>query len=123
VVEFGNDRRFYRKTAQNRRAALYVAATGRNVVGYVLVTREDTPDDLTIVPRASVDELAVAHTYRRRGVGRALLASAERWARKQGLQLVQLAVWAFNRPAKRLFRHAGYRPLMVKLEKRLAIGE
>lgn len=61
-------------------------------------------------PTASfyVDSLATAEESRRRGVGRALLDDAERQAHEHGLRAVALDTWVDNRPARALYRRAGF---------------
>ena len=45
----------------------------------------------------------------RQGLGRVLLASAMDWARKQGLEWVDLEVLSINEPARALYRAGGFR--------------
>ncbi|MBX5468488.1 MAG: GNAT family N-acetyltransferase [Thermoleophilaceae bacterium] len=55
-----------------------------------------------------VDALATRPEFRRRGVGRALLAHAERQARQLGLAQVALDTAKRNAPALALYRRAGF---------------
>ncbi len=52
--------------------------------------------------------VAVAEHSRRRGVGSALLAEAERWAREQRVRKLSLHVRAGNEAALALYRRAGF---------------
>ena len=117
TLEFTNDERFYVKAMRTGDRAVFVGAAGADVVGYVLVCEETAPDDLTSIPHALIDEIAVDPRYRHAGIGKALIARAEQWARSHGLTVVQLAVWEFNDHAIRAFQRAGYRTLMRKMEK------
>ena len=56
-----------------------------------------------------VDELAVAPWARRRGVARALLAEADRVARRAGARRMTLVVSAGNAPARALYAATGWR--------------
>jgi RimJ/RimL family protein N-acetyltransferase len=51
----------------------------------------------------------VAKTHRRRGVGRALMAAAEDWARSVGILKVELHVFPGNSAAIALYESLGYR--------------
>lgn len=116
-LEFRTTRRYYERALENRNRCLLVAVTPADrVTGYALAGIETEPDDLTDVPRVDVAELAVDSHSRGRGIGQALLEATHEWARSQGVGLVQLAVWEFNRPALRLYDRAGYRTLMRKME-------
>jgi ribosomal protein S18 acetylase RimI-like enzyme len=55
-----------------------------------------------------VDALAVAPRWRRRGVGRALLAEADRLAADQGLRGVALDTGIENRAARALYQRSGF---------------
>ena len=58
-----------------------------------------------------IPELAVAEDARRRGVGAALMAAAEDWARRQGCGYTVLDYNAHNVDAGRFYRdRLGYRP-------------
>jgi putative acetyltransferase len=50
----------------------------------------------------------VARTHRRRGVGRALLAAAEDWARGAGVTKIELHVFPHNGAALALYERSGY---------------
>jgi len=55
-----------------------------------------------------VDSLATVAALRRRGVARALLAEAEREARRRGLRSLALDTWLDNRPARALYLSVGF---------------
>jgi ribosomal protein S18 acetylase RimI-like enzyme len=53
--------------------------------------------------------MGVHRLARRQGLGRVLVASAMDWARKQGLEWVDLEVLSINEPARALYRDCGFR--------------
>src|SRR5262250_2792557 len=67
-------------------------------LGYLVARVVELPGHLFVHPRRHllVDQLAVAAPTRRRGVGRALMAAAERLAVERGLGAVELDVRAAN---------------------------
>ena len=50
----------------------------------------------------------VASEYRRRGIGRSLLATAVDWARSAGIRKLELHVFPWNTPAIRLYEQFGF---------------
>jgi len=82
-----------------------------------LVLLYDVPDEVTLGAQAFVAYTAVEPHARRRGVGRALLAEAERCARGAGSPYISLMVTEDNVPARTLYEQAGFateRRMMTK---------
>lgn len=82
--------------------ALLLVARAPQVVGYLLAYRHMT--FLANGPVAWVEELMVAPSARRDGVGRALMATAEHWAQASGAAYVALA----TRRAAAFYEALGY---------------
>lgn len=61
-----------------------------------------------------ISDIAVASAGEGRGVGRALMAAAEEWARNQGYRWLTLSVFAQNLRARKLYEELGYRVDMMK---------
>lgn len=70
--------------------------------------------------RGFVTDLIVEEAWRRRGVGRLLLAEAEGIARDKGLKRLALGVVAGNGAAERTYAAAGFRPAATILVKPLS---
>lgn len=64
-----------------------------------------------------LNELAVAKSCRRQGVGTALLRLAEQWARERGGRALTLNVFPGNEAARRLYAGAGYQLDLLRLAK------
>ncbi len=99
-------------------AALFVAVDPSGAVLGVLFL-ETRHDYFTGAPHGHVGVLAVAGAAEGRGVGRALLASADAWGRAEGFDRLTLTVFDGNARARRLYEHAGYRPDLVRYRKDL----
>ena len=100
----GEERRLLRALGKHSDAAVIVAETPDGIVGRLSVARD---------PQAASRHVAdvglmVAPEWRRRGVGRALLDAAERWARETGVRKLELHVFPHNEPAIALYEQAGY---------------
>lgn len=68
---------------------------------------------------AHISVIATTEAAEGSGVGRALLAHAEAWARERSLTLITLNVFASNSRARRFYEKAGWAPEMMKYVKPL----
>ena len=84
-------------------------------VGFIHLQR--TADFFTGRSNCHISDLAVAPAYEGRGVGKALLAHAEAWAREHHCQMVTLAVFPGNARARALYEATGYGEDLLRLAK------
>ena len=101
--------------------ALLVTEAQGKVVGFAHVVLLHSPNTTLHVPRryAVIDNIVVDEGHRRSGIGRALMARAENWAREKGATSVELNVYMFNQQAKGLYEVLGYEGVSVKMSKSL----
>jgi GNAT superfamily N-acetyltransferase len=96
---------------------LLVAEAGGEVVGHVEARmRRDEAAGFT---GTYVEELAVAPEWRGRGVGTALMAAVDEWARGKGALSVALDHFHTNEGAHRLYERLGFHVRGIIMEKRL----
>jgi ribosomal protein S18 acetylase RimI-like enzyme len=105
-------------------AAVFVAESGEGpggVAGFAVVRIYETPPDPAMVPlrRGHVETLVVGLPYRRRGLGRRLMAEVTSWARRQGAAELVLTVWAGNHEAEMFYERLGYGVLSRVLRAKL----
>lgn len=94
---------------QHSSAELLVAEVpGRGVAGVIMV--EIRQDYFTAERHGHVAILAVAGDVEGRGIGRRLLAAAERWARDRGYRRLTLSVFTENRRAKQFYEREQWMP-------------
>jgi len=85
----------------------FVVAEGDGqLLGWVHVELSESVD---VGSLAVIAGLVVDRAHRRQGVGAALMAEAEAWARQQGCPLMRLRSSATRTPAHRLYEGLGYR--------------
>ncbi|MGL4173368.1 MAG: GNAT family N-acetyltransferase [Actinomycetota bacterium] len=106
----------------------FVARVGEQDVGFAVLSLGSV---LPLLDEsvASIDHLFVRPDFRRRGIGRALLARAGRVAEEQGASQITASVPATGRPGQRFFARLGFTPLVVRrvasvatLQRRLVPG-
>ena len=97
-----------------------VAVSGDEVVGFACVvasTHGDSPDDPAVF--AWVHDIFVGAANRRQGVGAALLAAAESFARSRGATELRLGVLERNEDARAFYRGRGFRDYLRILSRPL----
>jgi GNAT superfamily N-acetyltransferase len=115
------DEPHWRASLEGPQAVAFVAVADATVVGFVTAAWNDETNPLVQPIRvARVHTLCVVPAWQRHGVGRALMAEAERWASDVGALEVRLNVWSFNRTARDVYEALGYCNRSSQLAKRLA---
>jgi ribosomal protein S18 acetylase RimI-like enzyme len=100
---------------------VFVAEDGAAIVGFATVWSRVPPEepDEPPEPYAYVSDLVVLPASRSRGVGAALLARAEAFARERGAPWLGIGVLVENR-ARRLYERLGFAPFHLEMKKPLA---
>jgi ribosomal protein S18 acetylase RimI-like enzyme len=103
--------------AQGDKGAAFVAESPLGTtVGIVTVSASQ---HFTGEQQAEIGELAVFEDAEGQGVGSALLAAAEQWAREHGYRFVSLGTGAANTHARTYYAHHGFREEDIRLTKEL----
>jgi ribosomal-protein-alanine acetyltransferase len=100
--------RQWRHHLRSDSAVVLVAERGDDIVGAAVVFFH------TSHRIARLYSIAVAPEARGSGLGEALLAAGERFAKKRGRTVMRLEVRADNRAAQRLYERRGYRRFGVR---------
>lgn len=88
---------------------IVVAEVDGNVVGFVEVGLRSHADGCDArYPVAFIEGWYVQPLYRRRALGRALMAAAEEWARSQGARELASDTWVDNELAQRAHEGLGF---------------
>ncbi len=97
----GRDSREHITREINEGTAVFVAAyEEERPVGIVLLTDDGR--------KGWINRLAVLPEYRRKGIGLALIAEAERIFKENGRRIIGILIEDWNKPSFELFRKAGY---------------
>ena len=99
-----DERRQLAAARRSRDVAVLVAENAAGIVGRLSIVRDLHPACAHVADLG----LMVARSHRREGVGSALLAAAESWARDVGVRKLELSVFPHNAPALALYHRCGY---------------
>jgi RimJ/RimL family protein N-acetyltransferase len=99
-----DERRYLRALRRHLDGAVLVAEIDGELVGRLSIARDPHPAS----PHVADLGLMVEAAHRRRGVGTALLAAADEWARGAGVSKLELHVFPHNTPALALYEKLGW---------------
>jgi RimJ/RimL family protein N-acetyltransferase len=99
-----DERRYLKALRRHPHGAVFVAESDGRIVGRLSVARDPHPASFHVADLG----LMVAAGQRRRGIGRALLARAEEWARAARVRKLELHVFPHNDPAIALYESFGF---------------
>lgn len=104
-----------------RHGEIFVAEHDGRPVGWAVVHEKLAPVFVTDDERrhALLTELFVDEAMRGQGVGQALMARCEEWARAEGFSTIRIAHLAGNTRAGDVYRKFGFTPYSAELRKRL----
>ncbi|MEI9937132.1 MAG: GNAT family N-acetyltransferase [Pseudomonadota bacterium] len=110
---------FFEDLLGGENSTVLVADAGPEIVGVATALTRTSPDFAVFVSQSwgVLDNIAVSKSWRRRGVGTALIHDAERWVRVRGARWIELGVYEFNDDARAFYRKLGYLPISTKLRK------
>ncbi len=112
------DREHWQRGVGRADATTFVAERDSRVVAFVTVALIDETHSLLQALRyARIGSICVAGIERGKGIGPALMASAEAWATGHGATDLRLNVWTFNEHALHVYKELGYEVRSVNLGK------
>jgi RimJ/RimL family protein N-acetyltransferase len=100
------ERRYLRAIRRYPHAAVFVAEDEEEgeLVGRISLARDQHPASYHVADLG----LMVSASYRRQGIGRALLEAAVGWARDSGVTKLELHVFPWNEPGIKLYEQFGF---------------
>ena len=96
---------------------IFIAREQDKTIGFMVVYVDTEADE--DVSFLFVSDVAVSQNHRGRGVGKKLLATAEQYAKKVGIEYVRLGVFKTNESVLKLYRDEGYKDFFITLHKKL----
>ena len=110
----------WRRDVEEPERASFIALRDGVAVGFISGKVAEEPSDYFLPTRiCHVNSIGVTESERGRGIGRALMAALEDWARARGANEVHLTVWRFNDCARSLYAEMGYEERTTLMCKRV----
>jgi GNAT superfamily N-acetyltransferase len=109
------------RVAKNNGHVLIAETAGGKALGWAVALQDQQEIYVVAEERthAYIAELYVIEEMRGRGVGRALIAACEDWAKDRGLNVMLIGVLARNTRAHAIYRSAGFDDYATLLRKYL----
>ena len=119
------ERDYYLGLISDENVGVFVAESGKQLVGFVHAIVRDAPSLPIFVPRhyAVVDSIVVKSSYQNQGTGRNLMNKIRDWALTKGASSIELNVYEFNETAISFYERLGYQTLSRKMTKDLKTDE
>ena len=85
----------------------------------MLATKQESQDMPILQKRTYflLDDLGVRDSYRKQGIGTALMKEFEKIAKEKGVYDIELNVWSFNKNAISFYESKGYDAINQKMRK------
>ena len=109
------------KRVKDKNGHIFIAEWETKSIGWAVVYPDENDIFVEAAKRAFayISELFVVEEKRGTGVGRALIAACEDWARTRGLTVMMLGVLSGNTRAAKIYEDAGYLPYATQRRKYL----
>jgi len=103
------DATHWQQSIGSANATTFVAEDLGQLIAFITVFFvTDSSPLLQPAPYVRIGSICVVAHHRGHGIGRALMAQAERWASERGADDIRLHVWGFNQAALRFYDELGY---------------
>jgi len=107
---------YFQKILTEPQSLILVAEEEKSLLGFVHLYQGFGPAFLLKPKRfVVVEDLLVSKRFRRQGIGRQLMAQAQRWAQAQGADLLELNVWEFNDLGRSFYESFGFKTVSRRL--------
>jgi phosphinothricin acetyltransferase len=115
VMKFSKEssRKAMLKGLEKHPGSIRIAELDGKIAGFIIFR----PKKLSLEESGSIESIFVHKDYRKRGIAKLLLETAEEWFRKKGIRHISATVTNTNLPSMELFSKSGYREKRTVFEK------
>ncbi len=108
-------RDFFSESIKSKESMVYVAEIGGKIVGYILCVYKEGAPIFKFRKYASILDIYVEQSFRRKGVANRLFLEAKRFAKRVSADFIVLDVDVLNTSAVNFYLKGGLKPLMTRM--------
>jgi diamine N-acetyltransferase len=92
------------------RTILVAEGIDKEILGLVVLIARSIPSNVVREARefVEIDQVVVAASARRSGIGRSLMEASKAWARERNISRLEVSAWSFNVEAIAFYRKFGF---------------
>ena len=112
----------FKRLLKDKNIFILVAEQNGEIVGYCklrMLTCSVSNETLTARAVGLIDEFFVDEKHRRQGIGTEFFGGVKAFAMSKGAQSIELYVWSFNEPARKLYESLGMKTQRTLMELKL----
>ncbi len=109
----------FKKILKDKNIFFLVAEQNGEIVGYCklrMLTCSASNETLTARTVGAINQFFVDEKHRRQGIGTEFFGEVKAFAMSKGAQSIELYVWSFNEPARKLYASLGMTPQRTLME-------
>lgn len=97
-----------KKELSNKKSAFFFLLDNEETVGYLKLNVADAQTEEIAEDAVEIERIYIRNGHKRKGYGKILIESAERFARKENKKIIWLGVWEENSAALAFYKDRGY---------------
>lgn len=116
---------YFESMINDENALNFVYVENNNILGLLMASKQCNNHIPIIKERTTyfIDDIVVGNNQRRKGIGKSLYEYLVNYAKSNGIDAIELNVWAFNTSAIKFYESLGMSIKNMKLEKILTNNE
>lgn len=109
---------FYSTLINSNDSCVFLAFSDNQIVGVLYgVIREISQPNRVHRKFGLLDTLSITETYKRKGIGKALMQHFEKWCKEREIHEIELQVYHFNNAGYAFYTSLGFTPLAYRLHR------
>jgi GNAT superfamily N-acetyltransferase len=98
---------------------IIIASVENKIAGVLYLFEETYPDDLVPAPHSTIEIVFTHIDFRKQGIGKGLIAEAEKVAKQMNHTFIDLQVWENNQHAFDLYEKTGFQTIEKRMVKKI----